>query len=159
LGADAGFDSLNDFDYAPELCALLNEMDKTDELPRTILYCLNPKDLRMLTATAGDFCGNENSIKSKVQPGAAWWFCDHKNGIEEQIESFSDMGLISTSVGMLTDSRSFLSFPRHEYYRRILCNKIGEWVENGEYPANMTYLKDMIRGISGENAMRFFKFD
>ena len=158
IGADSGFDSLNDFNYATELCALLNEMDKTDELPRTILYCLNPKDLRMLTATAGNFCGNESGIKGKVQPGAAWWFCDHKNGIEDQIESFSDMGLIATSVGMLTDSRSFLSFPRHEYYRRILCNKIGTWVENGEYPADMEYLAGMVRGISGENAMKFFHF-
>ena len=156
LGVDKGFDSLNDFNYAPELCALLDEMDKTDELPRTILYCLNPKDIRMLTATAGNFCGNEDGIKSKVQTGAAWWFCDHKNGIEEQLECFSDMGLISTSVGMLTDSRSFLSFPRHEYYRRILCNKIGTWVENGEYPAEMPYLRDMVRNISGENAIKFF---
>ena len=157
-GADSGFDSLNDFNYSAELNGLLNEMDKTNELPRTILYCLNPKDLRMLAATAGNFCGNEDGIKGKVQPGAAWWFCDHKNGIEDQLESFSDMGVIATSVGMLTDSRSFLSFPRHEYYRRILCNKIGSWVENGEYPADMNFLAGMVRSICGENAMRFFSF-
>ena len=158
LGADTGFDSLNDFNYAPQLSALLNEMDLTDELPKTILYCLNPKDTEMLAAMAGNFCGNENGTRGKVQLGAAWWFCDHKNGMERQIEAMSDASLISTSIGMLTDSRSFLSFPRHELYRRILCNKIGEWVDNGEYPWDEEYLMEMIKDICGRNAVRYFGF-
>ena len=157
LGADTGFDSLNDFNYAPELSALLNAMDLHGELPKTILYCLNPKDTEMLAAMAGNFCSNEEGIRGKVQLGAAWWFCDHKNGIEKQLEAFSDVGLISTAVGMLTDSRSFLSFPRHEYYRRIVCNKIGGWVENGEYPCDMEYLTGLVNGICSGNARKFFE--
>ena len=158
LGADTGFDSLNDFNYAPQLSALLDEMDLTDELPKTILYCLNPKDTEMLAAMAGNFCGNENGIRGKVQLGAAWWFCDHKNGMERQIDAMSDVSLISTSIGMLTDSRSFLSFPRHELYRRILCNKIGEWVDNGEYPWDEAFLSEMVKDICGRNAVRYFGF-
>nr|AHF27152.1 D-glucuronate isomerase [uncultured bacterium Contig1722] len=158
LGPDTGFDALNDFNYAPQLSALLSAMDLNDELPKTILYCLNPKDTEMLAAMAGTFCSNEKGIKGKVQLGAAWWFCDHKNGMERQIEAVSDAGLISTSVGMLTDSRSFLSFPRHELYRRILCNKLGTWVEAGEYPKDDTYLRNMVRNICGINALKYFKF-
>ncbi|SDI07253.1 glucuronate isomerase [Pseudobutyrivibrio sp. 49] len=158
LGPDTGFDALNDFNYAPQLAALLSAMDLNDELPKTILYCLNPKDTEMLAAMAGTFCSNEKGIKGKVQLGAAWWFCDHKNGMEKQIEATSDAGLISTSVGMLTDSRSFLSFPRHELYRRILCNKIGSWVENGEYPKDDTYLRNMVKRVCGRNAVEYFKF-
>jgi glucuronate isomerase len=158
LGPDTGFDALNDFNYAPQLAALLSAMDLEDQLPKTILYCLNPKDTEMLAAMAGTFCGNEKGIKGKVQLGAAWWFCDHKNGMERQIEAVSDAGLISTTVGMLTDSRSFLSFPRHELYRRILCNKIGSWVENGEYPEDLSYLRRMVQGICGKNAVDYFGF-
>ncbi|MCR4566840.1 MAG: glucuronate isomerase [Pseudobutyrivibrio sp.] len=156
LGANTGFDALNDFNYAPELAALLSAMDLTNQLPKTILYCLNPKDTEMLAAMAGTFCGNEEGIKGKVQLGAAWWFCDHKNGMERQIEAMSDGGLISTSIGMLTDSRSFLSFPRHELYRRILCNKIGSWVEGGEYPCDLDYLGEMVKDICGRNAIKYF---
>lgn len=158
IGPDTGFDSLNDFNYAPQLSGLLNAIDYTDELPKTILYCLNPKDTEMLAAMAGNFNGNEDNIKGKVQLGAAWWFCDHKNGMERQIEAMADVSLISTSIGMLTDSRSFLSFPRHELYRRILCNKIGAWVENGEYPNDLEYLKEMVRNICGKNAVSYFGF-
>lgn len=158
LGPDTGFDALNDFNYAPQLAGLLSAMDLNDELPKTILYCLNPKDTEMLAAMAGTFCSNEKGIKGKVQLGAAWWFCDHKNGMEKQIEATSDAGLISTSVGMLTDSRSFLSFPRHELYRRILCNKIGTWVENGEYPKDDSYLRSLVVRICGSNAVEYFKF-
>ena len=158
LGPDTGFDALNDFNYAPQLAALLSAMDLEDQLPKTILYCLNPKDTEMLAAMSGTFCGNEKGIKGKVQLGAAWWFCDHKNGMERQIEAVSDAGLISTTVGMLTDSRSFLSFPRHELYRRILCNKIGSWVENGEYPEDLSYLRRMVQGICGKNAVNYFDF-
>lgn len=158
LGPDTGFDALNDFNYAPQLSGLLSAMDLNDELPKTILYCLNPKDTEMLAAMAGTFCSNEKGIKGKVQLGAAWWFCDHKNGMEKQIEATSDAGLISASVGMLTDSRSFLSFPRHELYRRILCNKIGSWIENGEYPADLSYLRTMTQRICGKNAIEYFGF-
>jgi glucuronate isomerase len=112
----------------------------------------------MLAAMAGTFCSNEKGIKGKVQLGAAWWFCDHKNGMERQIEAVSDAGLIATSVGMLTDSRSFLSFPRHELYRRILCNKIGSWVEAGEYPYDISYLRNIVKRICGKNAVDYFKF-
>ena len=156
LGADTGFDAMADFNYAPQLAALLSAMDETEELPKTILYCLNPKDTEMLAVMASTFCSNEQGIKGKVQLGAAWWFCDHKNGMERQIEAMSDAGLISTSVGMLTDSRSFLSFPRHELYRRILCNKIGTWVEAGEYPNDLSYLRSMTKRICGENALEYF---
>ncbi|SDB24615.1 glucuronate isomerase [Pseudobutyrivibrio sp. YE44] len=158
LGVDTGFDATHDFNYAPQLSALLSAMDLFDELPKTILYCLNPKDTEMLNVMAGSFCSNESGIKGKVQLGAAWWFCDHKNGMERQIETMSDTGLISTSVGMLTDSRSFLSFPRHELYRRILCNKIGSWVEAGEYPDDDSYLRTLVRNICGRNAVAYFGF-
>ena len=131
LGVDIGCDSQNDFSYADQLSGLLNAMDQKNHLPRTILYYLNPKDAAMLSTMAGNYQGNEEQIRGKIQLGSAWWFCDHKNGMEQQMDTLSDTGLISTFVGMLTDSRSFLSFPRHEYFRRILCNKIGNWVENG----------------------------
>ena len=107
---------------------------------------------------AGNFNGNVDGVRGKVQLGAAWWFCDHKNDMERQIDAMADVSLISTSVGMLTDSRSFLSFPRHELYRRILCNKIGMWVENGEYPDDMAYLEEMVRNICGKNAVKYFGF-
>lgn len=158
LGADTGYDSLNDFNYAPQLSALLNNMDRTDQLPRTILYYLNPKDAAMLGAMAGNYQGNDQGIKSKVQLGSAWWFNDHKSGMEEQMRILSEIGLISNFIGMLTDSRSFLSFPRHEYFRRILCNMIGSLVENGEYPKDMDFLGKMIENICYFNAKEYFKF-
>lgn len=156
LGADAGLDSLNDFNYAPQLSALLDSMDMTGELPRTILYYLNPKDAAMLAAMAGNFQSNEDGIRGKVQLGSAWWLCDHKNGMEHQLDTLSDTGLIATFIGMLTDSRSLLSFPRHEYFRRILCNKVGTWIENGEYPTDMDYLNELIENICYYNAKKFF---
>lgn len=156
LGADTGFDSLHDFNYAPQLSALLNACDLTGELPKTILYYLNPKDARMLAAMAGNFQSNDSGIRGKVQLGSAWWFCDHKHGIEDQMCALSDVGLISAFVGMLTDSRSFLSFPRHEYFRRILCNLIGGWVEDGEYPNDPEYLGKMIENICYYNSHDYF---
>ena len=156
LGADTGFDSLNDFAYAPQLGRLLDAMDRTNELPRTILYCLNPKDTPMLAAMAGNFQENGKGIRGKVQLGAAWWFCDHAHGMESQMQALMDVGLLSVFVGMLTDSRSFLSFPRHEYFRRILCNMVGEIVEKGQYPKDMEYLGKMVRGICYENARQYF---
>ena len=157
LGADTGFDSLNDFNYAPQLSALLNAMDLTEELPKTVLYYLNPKDADMLATMAGNYQSNTQNIRGKVQLGSAWWFCDHKRGMERQMNALADTGLISTFIGMLTDSRSFLSFPRHEYFRRILCNLIGSWVEDGEYPADMPYLNTLIRNICYTNAKQYFQ--
>lgn len=157
LGDDTGFDSLNDFNYAPQLSALLNAMDLTEELPKTVLYYLNSKDADMLAAMAGNYQSNTQNIRGKVQLGSAWWFCDHKRGMERQMNALADTGLISTFIGMLTDSRSFLSFPRHEYFRRILCNLIGSWVEDGEYPADMPYLNTLIRNICYTNAKQYFQ--
>ncbi len=158
LGADIGCDSQNDFSYAPQLSCLFNAMDQHDLLPRTILYYLNPKDAAMLATMAGNYQGNAQQIRGKVQLGSAWWFCDHKNGMEQQMDTLADVGLLSTFVGMLTDSRSFLSFPRHEYFRRILCNKIGTWVENGEYPYDPAYLEKLVQDICHDNAKTFFQF-
>ena len=156
IGADTGYDSLNDFNYAPQLGKLLNSMDKDEKLPRTILYCLNPKDMPMLMSMAGNFQGNDEGIRSKIQLGSAWWFMDHMNGMKLQLETLCDGGLLSGFIGMLTDSRSFLSFPRHEYFRRILCNLIGEKVERGEYPADMEYLGRMVEDICYNNAKTYF---
>lgn len=157
LGDDTGFDSLNDFNYAPQLSALLNAMDLTEELPKTVLYYLNSKDADMLAAMAGNYQSNTQNIRGKVQLGSAWWFCDHKSGMERQMNALADTGLISTFIGMLTDSRSFLSFPRHEYFRRILCNLIGSWVEDGEYPADMPYLNTLVQNICYTNAKQYFQ--
>lgn len=157
LGADTGFDSLNDLCYAPQLSALLNAMDVTGELPKIIFYYLNPKDVEMLAAMAGNFQSNQEGIRGKVQLGSAWWFCDHKNGMERQMDALADTGLLSTFIGMLTDSRSFLSFPRHEYFRRILCNRVGNYVENGEYPRDMEYLGRLIEDICYNNAKAYFR--
>lgn len=156
LGADTGFDSTHDFNYAPQLSALLNAMDITEELPKTILYYLNPKDTEMLASMAGNFQSNERGIRGKVQLGSAWWLCDHKRGMERQMNALADVGLISTFVGMLTDSRSFLSFPRHEYFRRILCNLIGTWVEDGEYPQDIEYLGKLVENVCYQNAKDYF---
>ena len=158
LGADTGFDSETDFNYAPQLSQLLDKMDMKDNLPKIILYYLNPKDASMLATMAGNYQSNSQGIRGKVQLGSAWWFCDNKNGMEYQMDTLADIGLISTFVGMLTDSRSFLSFPRHEYFRRILCNKIGSWVENGEYPDDEEYLSKLVAGICHDNAEKFFNF-
>lgn len=154
LGADTGFDSMNDFAFAPMLGAFLNDMDEDDALPKTVLYSLNPGDNPMLASMAGNFAAP--GIRSKVQFGTAWWFNDHKYGMKSQLATLSSIGMLSTFIGMLTDSRSFLSFPRHEYFRRILCNQIGNRVENGEYPANLEFLKEMVENISYNNAVSYF---
>ena len=159
LGADAGADSLADFSYAPQLGALMDAMDRTDRLPRMILYYLNPKDTLMLAGMAGNFQGNEKGIRSKVQLGSAWWFGDNMHGMEEQLQALCDVGLLSGFVGMVTDSRSFLSFPRHEYFRRILCGKIGLHVEEGLYPRDMDYLGKMVEDICAGNALSYFGFN
>ena len=154
LGPDTGFDSMSDMDYSGEIAGLLNSMDKTDELPKTVLYCANPKDNEMLATMAVNF--NDDTAKGKVQFGPAWWFMDHKPGMERELDALASESLISTFIGMLTDSRSFLSFPRHEYFRRILSNKIGDWVENGEYPDDEKYLGKLVEDITHNNAAEYF---
>ena len=154
IGVDSGFDSMDDIKYASYLSTMLNEMDKENLLPKTVLYSLNPNDNEMLASMAGNFQGG--GIRGKMQFGTAWWFNDHKPGMEAQLTELSSIGLLSPFIGMLTDSRSFLSFPRHEYFRRILCNVVGNWVENGEYPNHPDFLKEMINNISYNNAYNYF---
>ena len=153
IGVDSGFDSMDDIKYASYLSTMLNEMDKENLLPKTVLYSLNPNDNEMLASMAGNFQGG--GIRGKMQFGTAWWFNDHKPGMEAQLTVLSSIGLLSPFIGMLTDSRSFLSFPRHEYFRRILCNVVGNWVENGEYPNHPDFLKEMINNISYNNPASF----
>lgn len=154
LGPDTGFDSINDASIAKDLSRLLNALDLTNELPKTILYCLNPRDNEVLATMLGNFQGG--GIPGKIQFGSGWWFNDQKDGMERQMEALSQLGLLSRFVGMVTDSRSFLSYTRHEYFRRILCNKIGTWVENGEYPNDIEFLGKIIENICYNNAMKYF---
>ena len=157
LGPDTGFDSIGDFSQAKSLSQFLNELDRDDQLCKTILYNLNPSDNEVMATMAGNF--NDGSIKGKVQYGAAWWFLDQKDGMEKQLNALSNLGLLSCFVGMLTDSRSFLSFPRHEYFRRILCNLIGKDVENGELPADEKWLGKIVQDICYTNARDYFNFN
>jgi len=153
LGPDTGFDSVNDYNYAPALAKLLKKMDEQDELPKTILFTLNPKDYFVLTTLMGCFQGQE--VASKVQSGSAWWFLDHKEGMKEQMQILAATGILAKFVGMVTDSRSFLSYPRHEYFRRILCNLLGEMVEQGEYPADYEMLGSIVKDICFYNAKNY----
>ena len=157
LGPDTGFDSIGDFEQAKPLSKFLNHLDSTNQLAKTILYNLNPRDNELLATMIGNF--QDGTIVGKMQFGSGWWFLDQKDGMEKQINALSNMGLLSHFVGMLTDSRSFLSFPRHEYFRRILCNLIGQDVENGELPADMAWLGKMVQDISYHNAANFFNFE
>ncbi|MDV7104632.1 glucuronate isomerase [Vibrio sp. TH_r3] len=154
LGADAGYDSISDRVFSFELAHLLDEMDKTNELPKTVLYCLNPRDNEMIATMIGNFQGG--GIAGKIQFGSGWWFNDQKDGMQRQIEQLSQLGLLSQFIGMLTDSRSFLSYTRHEYFRRILCNMIGCWVESGEMPNDMSLLGQMVENICFNNAKHYF---
>jgi glucuronate isomerase len=156
LGPDTGYDSINDSAIAVPLTKLLAALDKDDTLPRTILYSLNPKDNHVLGTIIGSFQGG--GIPGKIQFGSAWWFNDTKQGMLDQMESLADLGLLSRFVGMLTDSRSFLSYTRHEYFRRIVCNMIGEWVENGEFPNDSELLGSIVQNISYNNAKEYFTF-
>ncbi|MEX2591755.1 MAG: glucuronate isomerase [Anditalea sp.] len=156
LGPDTGFDSIGDFSQSVALAKYLNHLDSTDQLAKTILYNLNPSDNEVMATMVGNF--NDGSIKGKVQFGSSWWFLDQKDGMEKQINTLSNMGILSCFIGMLTDSRSFLSFPRHEYFRRILCNLIGEDVENGELPADEKWLGKMVSDICYYNAKEYFQF-
>ncbi len=156
IGGDSGFDSMDDRAFAEPLSGFLNALDQSDELPKTILYCLNPMHNEMLATMAGNFQGG--GVAGKVQFGSGWWFNDQLDGMQRQLTSVAQMGLLSQFVGMLTDSRSFLSYTRHEYFRRLLCNMIGGWVERGEAPADMALLGDMVKGICAENAKQYFGF-
>ena len=135
-GADIGFDSISDAAISEKLCALLNAQEEKGKLPKTILYSLNPAANYILGTAIGNF-QTQGGVAGKIQFGSAWWFCDQKDGMQEQMSILAALGSLSSFVGMLTDSRSFVSYPRHEYFRRILCNMIGTWVENGEFPADM----------------------
>lgn len=156
LGPDTGFDSIGDFSQAMSLSKFLNELDSTDQLTQTILYNLNPADNEVMATMIGNY--NDGSTKGKVQFGSAWWFLDQKDGMEKQINTLSNLGLLSCFIGMLTDSRSFLSFPRHEYFRRILCNLIGKDVVNGELPADEKWLGKLVSDICYHNARTYFNF-
>lgn len=154
VGADAGGDSLRDTDMAGPLNLLLDRLDRDGQLPRMVLYGLDPARNPVLAATAGTF--QDGSIPGKVQAGAAWWFNDTLDGMEAQMRTLAQIGLLSTFLGMLTDSRSFLSFPRHEYFRRLLCGMIGRWAETGHLPDDREALDQLVRGICYENARDWF---
>ncbi|MGO4345676.1 glucuronate isomerase [Paenibacillus sp. MCAF9] len=156
LGPDTGFDSINDSDVAYPLTRLLDALDMDDALPKTIVYSLNAKDNDVLGSIIGSFQGG--GVPGKIQLGSAWWFNDTKNGMIDQMNTLANQGLLSRFVGMLTDSRSFLSYTRHEYFRRLLCNLLGEWVENGEAPEDMELLGQMVQNISYRNAKAYFGF-
>ncbi len=155
LGPDTGYDSIDDVGIARPLSALLDAMDQENDLPKTILYSLNPKDNYVLATMLGNF---QRDIPGKLQLGSGWWFNDQRDGMEEQMCALANLGLLSRFVGMLTDSRSFLSYTRHDYFRRILCNLIGSWVEAGEYPANLDRLGKIVQDICYHNAVNYFDF-
>lgn len=154
LGPDAGYDAIGDSVFAKDLVKLLNALEKTNQLPKTILYCLNPRDNMVLGAITGCFQGN--GIPGKIQCGSGWWFNNQKNGMEKQMISLANSSLLSRFIGMNADSRSFLSFTRHEYFRRITCNLLGKWVESGEVPNDIELIGNMVKDISFYNAKNYF---
>lgn len=156
LGPDTGYDCIDN--YAPSATAadFLNSLVSTDQLPKTILYSLNPNDNAYIGTLLG--CFQDAGVAGKLQQGSAWWFNDHKQGMLAQMTSLANLGMLANFVGMLTDSRSFLSYTRHEYFRRLVCDLIGGWVENGEYPEDYKTLEEIIKGISYNNAVRYFNF-
>jgi glucuronate isomerase len=154
LGTDVGFDSVGEANMAEGLSRFLDALDQENALPRTVLFNLNQKDNVMLAGMMGNFY--EEGIPGKVQLGSGWWFVDHIDGMERQMKDFANVGLLSHFIGMLTDSRSFLSYARHEYFRRILCNILGDWVENGLAPNDMVHMEKMVRNICYDNAERYF---
>ena len=157
LGPDTGVDCINTYAPSSEMADYLNALVVTDELPKTIIYSLNPTDNAAIGTIIGCFQGTE--AIGKIQQGSGWWFNDHKQGMRDQMISLGNLGLLGNFIGMLTDSRSFLSYTRHEYFRRIMCDLIGGWVENGEYPADEKALEKIVKGISYNNAVRYFGFD
>ncbi len=154
LGPDTGFDSIGDWAQAAALSKYLNRLDMEGKLAKTILYNLNPRDNEVMASMIGNF--NDGSVRGKMQFGSAWWFLDQKDGMERQINALSNMGLLSCFIGMLTDSRSFLSFPRHEYFRRLLCNLIGKDIHNGELPNDVNWLGSIVEDICYRNAKAYF---
>jgi glucuronate isomerase len=156
LGPDTGFDSIGDYNIGTPMSRFFDRLDSSDQLAKTIIYNLNPADNYLVGTMIGNF--NDGSVAGKIQFGSGWWFLDQKEGMEMQMNALSNLGLLSRFVGMLTDSRSFLSYPRHEYFRRILCNLLGNDVENGELPPDMELLGDMVENICYRNARRFFEF-
>jgi glucuronate isomerase len=157
LGPDTGFDSIGDFEMARPLVALFDRLDRSEQLPKTILYNLNPKDNAVLATLSGNY--QDGQTPGKMQFGSGWWFLDQKDGMEEQMEILSNMGLLSLFVGMLTDSRSFLSYTRHEYFRRILCNLLGSEIEQGLLPDDLGMVGAMVKDICYNNAARYFGFE
>ena len=157
LGPDTGYDCINNYAPSSETADFLNALNEAGNLPKTILYSLNPNDDEALGTILG--CFQNSDAIGKIQQGSAWWFNDNKTGMMKQMTSLANLGLLGNFNGMLTDSRSFLSYPRHEYFRRILCELIGGWVENGEYPKDMKSLEKIIKGISYNNAVRYFGFN
>ncbi len=154
IGPDTGFDSIGDGDVAEGLSRFLDALDQEGALPRTVLFNLNRKDNDVLATMMGNFF--EEGTPGKVQLGSAWWFNDHIDGMEQQMKTFASVGLLSHFIGMLTDSRSFISYTRHDYFRRILCNILGEWVEQGKAPDNSAFLEQMVRNIGYDNAKNYF---
>jgi glucuronate isomerase len=154
LGPDTGYDTIGDFEMARELAGFLDTLDREGKLARTILYVVNPRDNELIAAMIGSF--QDGRVPGKMQFGSAWWFNDQLEGMEKQINALSSMGLLSLFVGMITDSRSFLSYPRHEYFRRVLCNLLGNDVENGEMPNDTALIGNMVKDICFENAVRYF---
>ena len=157
LGPDTGFDMIAVTDGSAAISSLLSKLTETGECPKVILYSLNPIDNTMIDTVMG--CFQEAPTAGKIQNGSAWWFNDNEVGMREQLTALANEGVLGNFVGLLTDSRSFLSYPRHEYFRRVLCSVIGEWVEQGKYPADMELLGEVVRDISYNNAVRYFGFD
>lgn len=157
IGADVGFDSINDQPLAESLSKLLGAQGLAGGLPKTILYCLNPRDNEVIGTMVGNFQGE--GMPGKMQFGSGWWFNDQKDGMQRQMTQLANLGLLSRFVGMLTDSRSFLSYTRHEYFRRILCQMIGRWVEDGEAPADIELLGNMVKNICFDNAKQYFQIE
>lgn len=156
LGRDTGYDAVLQGTPSLEVAAFLDLLASQDALPRMVLYSLNPNDDEGLNSVIG--CFQDGTPLGRIQQGSAWWFNDHKAGMVKQLTAFANGGLLGNFIGMLTDSRSFLSYPRHEYFRRILCELLGAWVENGEYPADWKVLEKMVRGVCYNNAVEFFGF-
>ncbi len=156
LGPDTGYDSINDLCIAEDLGAFMNHLECADALPKTILYTLNPKDNYVLGTMLACFQGA--GVTGKIQFGSGWWFNDQRDGMEAQMQALANLGTLSAFVGMLTDSRSFVSYTRHEYFRRIMCNLIGKWVDEGEYPEDYKALESIVTGIAYYNAKNYFKF-
>lgn len=157
LGPDTGYDCINNYAPSSEMADFLNALNQSDELPKTIIYSLNPNDNQAIGTILG--CFQDSTAVAKIQQGSAWWFNDHKTGMQDQMISLANLGNLSGFVGMLTDSRSFLSYTRHDYFRRILCNLIGGWVENGEFPADYDTLEEIVKGICYNNSVNYFGFN